>query len=84
MTTMNTLLIGSHGAYGDEVTFARHESARRLAGALRTRTLDWAARLVYRVAYPGHETYVTDPVDVYRITREHRDASVEIVPVHRR
>lgn len=79
---MKPLLIGPHAAYGDEVTFARHETARRLASAMHTRTLDWAARLVYRVAYPGTETFVTDPVDVYRLTREHRDASVEVLPVH--
>ncbi|MCR9220016.1 MAG: hypothetical protein NXI21_07290 [Alphaproteobacteria bacterium] len=79
-----TLWMGPHGGYADEVTFARHEGAARLAAAIKTRTLDWAARLVYHVVYPGCDAYVTDPVDVYRLTRDHAEASVEVMPVRRR
>jgi hypothetical protein len=82
--TNGTILIGPHAGYRDEVTFARHEGAARLMAATRARTLDWAARLVYRVAYPDHEEFVTDPVEVYRLTRDHDDATVEVMPVRGR
>ena len=79
--TNSLILVGPRGGYRDEVTFARHEGAQHLPSALKARTLDWAARLLYRVRYPGHEEFTTDPVDVYRMTKAHKDASVEVMRV---
>lgn len=81
-TVAGTLLyIGDKAGYRDELSFARREGAARLAHAQRTRCLDGAASLVFHVAYPGCEAYVTDPVEVHRLTRGHADASVEVLPV---
>ncbi|MEQ8602292.1 MAG: hypothetical protein RIB45_03155 [Marivibrio sp.] len=81
-TVAGTLLyIGEEGGYRDELSFARREGAAKLPRAKRSRTLDWAARLVFHVVYPGCDAYVTDPVDVHKLTREHDDAQVEILPV---
>lgn len=69
-------LIGRKAAYRDEITFARKESPRALAHAQRGHTLDWAARLVFRVSWPGGEAFRTDPIEVHGLLRAHPDAKV--------
>jgi hypothetical protein len=84
-TVADTLLyIGEQAGYRNELSFARREGAAKLTTARRTRCLDGAASLVFHVAYPGCEAYVTDPIEVYQLTRGHADASVQILPVHDR
>lgn len=69
-------LVGRNAAYRDEITFARKESPRALAQAPRGHTLDWAARLVFRVSWPGGEEFRTDPIEVHGLLRLHPEARV--------
>ena len=68
--------VGRLTAYRDELTFARKESARAVADAQRGRTLDWAARLVFRVEWDKEVVFLTDPVDVHNALKRHPGARV--------
>lgn len=68
--------VGRLAAYRDEMTFARKESARAVAEAPRGRTLDWAAKLVFRVEWDREVAFFTDPVDVHNALKHHPGARV--------
>lgn len=38
-------------------------------------------KLIYRVEDEGRETLTTDPVEVRHLTRDRRDATVDVIPV---
>jgi hypothetical protein len=38
-------------------------------------------KIIYRVAEGGHETLTTDPVEVRHLTRNRKDATVDVIPV---
>lgn len=79
---MATLYVGEKHAYRDEVSMARAESARIAANAPRAETLDWAARLVFRVTVDGAVRYTTDDIEVMKIVAKHPDCDVKVISVH--
>lgn len=80
MMEMN-YVVGRRAAYAGDIAFARHEPRWALNEAVRVPSLDWAARLMFHVAWGGQERYTTDPVDVTHLTHDHPDATVRVLPV---
>ena len=52
---MTTLYVGEKHAYRDELSIARAESARQAVNAPRAETLDWDAKLLFRVTWALHD-----------------------------
>jgi hypothetical protein len=38
-------------------------------------------KIIYRVEDEGRETLTTDPVEVHQLTRDRREARVDVIPV---
>lgn len=74
-------VVGRRAAYAGDVAFVRHEPAWALEKAKRVLSLDWAARLMFHVAWAGEDRYTTDPVAVMHLTHDHPDATVRVLPV---
>ncbi len=77
----HTLFVWREKAYDGEIALARKGHLFNSAGARRTETLDIKPKLVFRVQREGVEKLVTDPVDVYHLTRKHPESTVDILPV---
>jgi len=43
--------------------------------------LGLAPKIIYRIEDNGRETLTTDPVQVHHLTRDRRDAVVDVIPV---
>ncbi len=67
-------------AYREAVAMRHHARIR----AKLSETLDTygeVAKYVFRVDAPPFHKLVTDPVELYRLRRQHPDATVRVIPV---
>ena len=79
MLDYNAVVIGRVGIVSKAVL-----AALRTNDEDQTRTvplLGLPPKLIYRVADEGREMLTTDPVEVHHLTRNRRDATVEVIPV---
>ncbi|MDW3204206.1 MAG: hypothetical protein R8L07_01590 [Alphaproteobacteria bacterium] len=79
---MATLYVGEKHAYRDEVSAARAESAHIAVHAARAHTLDWDAKLVFRVDFEdGRRHFTTDDIEVRKLVEKHPDCHVHVITV---
>lgn len=78
---MATLYVGQNHAYRDEVSAARAESAEVAVHAARAHTLDWDAKLVFRVDHDGRTHYTTDDIEVRKLVGKHPTCQVHVITV---
>lgn len=78
---MTTLYVGEKHAYRDEVSMARAESARTAVHAPRTESLDWDAKLVFRVTKDGVAHYTTDNIEVLKLVNANPSCHVKVLSV---
>ena len=79
---METLYVGKDHAYRDEFSLARAESAYAAVHAVKASTLDWAARLLFRLTWDSEDHYTTDDIEVRHWLADHPDAHVSVLTVH--
>jgi hypothetical protein len=75
------LYVGEKHAYRDELSFARAESARGAVNAPRAETLDWDAKLLFRVTWDDQEIYTTDDIVVRQLVTKHPHCDVHVISV---
>ena len=78
---MTLLYVGEKHAYRDEVSIARAESAQVAVAAPRAQTLDWAAKLLFRVTWDGGQIYTTDSIEVTKLVDQHPNCDVKVISV---
>ena len=78
---MATLYVGEKHAYRDEVSLARAESARMTAIAAHAETIDWDAKLLFRVAWADHQVYTTDDIEVRKMVTAHPECDVKVITI---
>ncbi len=78
---MATLYVGEKHAYRDEVSAARAESAHIAVHGARAFTVDWDAKLVFRVDFDGTAHYTTDEIEVRKLVEKHPDCHVHVSTV---
>lgn len=77
----HNLFVYENKAYDGELALARCTKSANTQAAAMVRSYDTEPRLVFRVAYDGKVTFVTDQVAVCRLRAHHPDCSVDIIPV---
>ena len=78
---MTTLYVGEKHAYRDELSIARAESARQANNAPRAETLDWDAKLLFRVTWDDQELYTTDDIAVRQLVTKHPNCDVRVISI---
>lgn len=79
---MATLYIGKDHAYRDEISLARAESAHAAVHAARANTLDWSARLLFRLTWDCEDHFTTDTIEARHWLVDHPEAAVRVMTVN--
>ena len=77
----HALYVWNDRAYDGELALARDAHVLDSDIAEKAVTLEQHPKLVFRVTHDDHAEFVTDPVDVYRLTKGHPEYQVYIIPV---